>query len=169
MVTVARKVLAGLIALVMLVGLLVAYQFVLKPEGKAQAGAPVTKAPVRTPAPTPSPEEVFLVSLKNADVGACLKCHDKDQTTSFHVPEVIMKLEEGKGLRRRLCIDCHGPLGPPWSADEQLTDPAIITYDEDVGVNGVFTFPNKVPHSVHQGKIDAGAMKCDTCHVVGGE
>ncbi|MEE8168377.1 MAG: hypothetical protein V3T58_05850, partial [Candidatus Hydrothermarchaeales archaeon] len=42
-------------------------------------------------------------------------------------------------------------------------------YDEDVGVNGVFTFPNKVPHSVHQGKIDAGAMKCDTCHVVGGE
>ncbi|MFQ5887374.1 MAG: rhodanese-like domain-containing protein, partial [Candidatus Hydrothermarchaeales archaeon] len=91
------------------------------------------------------------------------------QTKAFHIPQTIMKIDAAKDKRRRVCVDCHGPLGPPWSADEQLTELTDISYDSSVGENGVFAFPNKVPHSIHKRKLDANIMKCETCHVVNGE
>ncbi len=99
----------------------------------------------------------------------CLLCHDLTKTKAFHVPQTIMKIDAAKDKRRRICIDCHGPLGPPWSADEQLTELDLISYDSSVGENGVFRFPNKVPHSIHKRKLDAGIMKCETCHVIDGQ
>ncbi|MFQ6136407.1 MAG: hypothetical protein ACE5PM_04415 [Candidatus Hydrothermarchaeales archaeon] len=100
----------------------------------------------------------------------CKLCHDMGQTKVFHVPQTIMEIDAAKDLRRRICIDCHGPLGPPWSADEQMTELKDITYYiAGEGLNGVFDFPDKVPHSIHKRKLDAGAMKCETCHLIEGQ
>lgn len=98
----------------------------------------------------------------------CLLCHDSAQTKSFHLPQKIMKIDQLKGIRRRICIDCHGPEGPP-NADEQMTKLSDITYDETVGTNGLFDFPNKVVHDIHKKKLDAGTLTCNFCHVKGDE
>lgn len=97
----------------------------------------------------------------------CVSCHELNSTKAFHVPQVIMKINAAEGKRRRICIDCHGPLGPPWSADKQMTPFEDITYDPTVGLNGVFRFPNKVPHSIHKKKLEAGVLNCEFCHVRG--
>jgi len=99
----------------------------------------------------------------------CLICHDLALTKAFHVPQTIMKIDEAKGKRRRICIDCHGAVGQPWSADKQMTDAGDITYDRSVGLNGLFSFPNKVPHGIHKKKLDMGIIKCETCHEQNGE
>jgi len=94
----------------------------------------------------------------------CLACHELGQTKSFHVPQTIMKIDARDGKRRRTCVDCHGPLGPPWSADKQMTPLSLLFYNESKGPNGVIEITSEVPHSIHKRKLDAGVMKCQTCH-----
>lgn len=114
-----------------------------------------------------APPGTTVVPPSNAtqDVN-CLLCHDLKLTKGFHVPQAIMRIDDKLGKRRRICIDCHGPLGPPWSADRQMTDLADITYSAN---ESVFRFPNKVPHSIHKRKLETGAVTCQFCHVVGEE
>jgi hypothetical protein len=102
----------------------------------------------------------------------CLLCHDLTQTKSFHFPQTIMKIEEAAGTRRRVCVDCHGPLAFDddgnflgWSADEQRTPLGSIEFDPTDGVNGKFILPNQVVHSIHKRTLDSGAIKCEFCHV----
>ncbi len=120
------------------------------------ASTPAPPGPTQTPAPVVS---------KELD---CPLCHDMAQHKEFHVPEIIMKIDEAHGLRRRTCIDCHGPNGPPWSSDEQMTDFADISFDPTAGVNGKFVLSNKVVHSIHKRKLDAGILSCEFCHVAPG-
>jgi hypothetical protein len=98
----------------------------------------------------------------------CLLCHDLEQHKEFHVPQTIMKIDEAHGKRRRVCVDCHGPNGPPWSADEQLTPLEMIDFDPTVGENGKFILSNQVVHSIHKRKLDAGILSCEFCHVPAG-
>jgi hypothetical protein len=98
----------------------------------------------------------------------CLLCHDLEQHKEFHVPETIMKLDEAHGLRRRVCIDCHGPNGPPWSSDVQMTDLELINFDSRAGRNGKFILSNQVVHAIHKRKLDAGILSCEFCHVPAG-
>ncbi len=95
----------------------------------------------------------------------CLLCHDLEQHKEFHVPQEIMKIDEAHNKRRRVCIDCHGPMGPPWSSDKQLTDPADIKFDRMIGTNGAFVLSNKIVHTIHQKKLDSGILSCEFCHV----
>jgi hypothetical protein len=117
---------------------------------------------LETPPPTPRPltegDSAFEEELE------CSICHEPAQTKGFHVPQTIMKIDEESGKRRRVCIDCHGPLGPPWSADEQLTAVSDIKFNASTGLNGVFMIPNKVSHIIHKQKLDSGAIRCQTCH-----
>jgi nitrate/TMAO reductase-like tetraheme cytochrome c subunit len=94
----------------------------------------------------------------------CLSCHDIVQTKSFHVPQTILKLEEEAGKRRRTCVDCHGTLGPPWSADKQMTPLSEILYNSSAGLNGVLEMESRVPHHIHKQKLDQGVVECQTCH-----
>jgi len=95
----------------------------------------------------------------------CLGCHDYVQHKRFHIAEEIMKIDELRGKRRRICIDCHGPLGPPWDADKQLTEDSDLEYDPGTGPNGVFIMPNKVPHNIHLERINDGSLLCQYCHL----
>jgi nitrate/TMAO reductase-like tetraheme cytochrome c subunit len=107
----------------------------------------------------------------------CLLCHELAQTKSFHLPQTIMKIDEKKGKRRRVCIDCHGPnaygeennfLG--WSADGQMTPLSMISFNKDVGVNGVFEFSATIPHTIHKRVMyDLKVVTCDDCHLEGEE
>jgi hypothetical protein len=99
----------------------------------------------------------------------CLLCHELDPTKSFHVPQIIMQINMRDGARRRICVDCHGPLGPPWSAEEQLTPISQINYNPLVGENGLFEIPNAVTHSIHKMKLESRAIRCQTCHGTGTE
>ncbi len=89
----------------------------------------------------------------------CFGCHDPDQTKSFHTPKKIVEIAESKGLRRRICVDCHGPDGN--SAAEQMSSISMIKLQED----GTFRLGNIIPHSIHTEKMDLGAMACETCHL----
>ncbi len=125
-----------------------------------------------TPTPrkeTPPPMQVTTVGAQELD---CLQCHELQQHKAFHVPERIMKVDAAHGKRRRVCIDCHGPNGYDekgqflgWNADKQMTDLKDIQYDPTVGENGVFILPNKVVHTIHKRKLDAGVVTCQFCHV----
>ncbi|MEE9594406.1 MAG: cytochrome c [Candidatus Hydrothermarchaeales archaeon] len=95
----------------------------------------------------------------------CLGCHDYVQHKRFHTAAEIMKIDELRGKRRRICIDCHGPLGPPWDADKQLTEESDLEYDPEPGLNGVFKMPNKVPHNIHLEMINDGSLQCQYCHL----
>ncbi len=129
---------------------------------------------LKNPPPTPAPEIEFIAEggltriFENEEVN-CILCHDFEATKSFHLPQLILKIDEQSGRRRRICIDCHGPLGPPWSSDEQLTPAGDISFNSRIGLNGVFTFPNSVPHSIHENKMKEGAVRCQTCHGEGDE
>jgi nitrate reductase cytochrome c-type subunit len=94
----------------------------------------------------------------------CLLCHELGQTKSFHVPQTIMQINERDGKRRRVCVDCHGELGPPWSADKQLTPLSEINFNSEVGRNGVFELKSKIAHAIHKTKLDSGAVTCQECH-----
>jgi hypothetical protein len=110
------------------------------------------------------PEKPGVVEAAMGEEVNCLACHELDQTKAFHVPQAIMKIDERAGKRRRTCVDCHGPLGPPWSADNQLTPISQIVFNSSVGVNGVLEIESTVPHSIHQEKLDSGVVRCQTCH-----
>jgi hypothetical protein len=116
-----------------------------------------------TPPPTPKPTPV-VGPISGGEIN-CFLCHGLEQTKSFHLPQTLMRIAESDGKRRRVCIDCHGPNGPPWSPDEQMTDFELIDFDSSVGVNGMFILSNKVVHSIHKRKLDAGVLKCEFCHV----
>ncbi len=117
---------------------------------------------VSTPVPqvTPTPTKPIVVE-QELD---CLQCHEIEQHKEFHVPQTIMEIDDSHGIRRRVCIDCHGPNGPPWNADEQMTDFEDIGFDSTAGVNGAFVLPNKVVHSIHKRKLDSGVLSCEFCH-----
>lgn len=113
------------------------------------------------PPETPEPinvSKIFPELIKNPDL--CLSCHDREQTKSFHIPAKIMKIDERKNLRRRICVDCHGPRGN--SATEQMSDYNLIYPQED----GSFRLHNSIPHTIHKKKLETGAIKCETCHVI---
>ncbi len=122
-----------------------------------------------TPAPKATPPPTTTVATQELD---CLQCHELKQHKEFHVPQTIMKVDQAHGKRRRVCIDCHGPnaydangnfLG--WNADKQMTDLADIDFDPTAGVNGKFILPNKVVHTIHKRKLEAGVVTCQFCHV----
>ncbi len=79
----------------------------------------------------------------------CLMCHDLEQVRGFHYPERIMQIEEAKGQRRRICINCHGP--PEDSIS--IPDPSKPYPSDD-----------SHPHRVHQTKLDTNEITCETCH-----
>jgi|GEM_PF-3469500 len=112
------------------------------------------------PAPTSPPlniNKIFPELIKNPDL--CLSCHDKAQTKGFHVPAKIMKIDESKNLRRRICVDCHGPRGA--SATEQMSDLDKIKLQSD---NISYRLDNSIPHAIHKKKMEIEALKCETCH-----
>lgn len=85
----------------------------------------------------------------------CLMCHDLEQTRSFHFVERIMDIQDAKGLRRRICTNCHGPPEDPSTA---IPDPSKPYPSDD-----------SHPHRVHQAKLDANAITCGACHEYKGE
>jgi len=115
------------------------------------------------PDPTPPPlnvSQIFPELSRNPNF--CFQCHDAAQTKGFHYPKQIMRIDERKGLRRRICVDCHGPRGN--SAERQMSDYSLIKPQDD----GTFRLDNTIPHSIHANKLKMGAMKCETCHLIGG-
>ncbi len=133
---------------------------------KAEAAAARAREQQAQSAGTGSDTKNVAALLRGEEVN-CLLCHEIGQTKGFHVPQTIMKINERDGKRRRTCVDCHGELGPPWSADEQLTPLSDITFDESVGINGILNIDKRVPHAIHKQKLDSGAVKCSDCHGTG--
>ena len=112
----------------------------------------------------PAASEPTVSTAADALIGDevnCLACHDSTQTKAFHLPQTIMKIDERSGKRRRVCIDCHGPLGPPWSADEQLTPLSQITFNASTGT---LEMDSTVTHNIHKRRLDSGAIRCQSCH-----
>ena len=99
------------------------------------------------------------IKLKGVDI--CFECHDAEQTIGFHYPGTIMGIEEFKGIRRRICIDCHGPEGT--NPDKPMTDASKVRWVEE---EGHFRLSSDVPHGIHIKKLDSGAMACETCHLL---
>ncbi|RMF91055.1 MAG: hypothetical protein D6733_02245 [Methanobacteriota archaeon] len=118
---------------------------------------------LKSPA-TPPPKVSGAAEVVQGEDINCLICHDLDQTKSFHVPQRIMRIDERDGKRRRVCVDCHGPNGPPWSADEQQTPLSMAYYDNE---SGIIEITSEVPHGIHKRKIDSGVVQCQTCHGTG--
>lgn len=110
-----------------------------------------------TPRPTLISEE--KVELKGVDI--CFECHDEDQTVGFHYPEKIMKIEAKKGLRRRICMDCHGKDGA--NPDKKMTEERLISFDE--GKNQ-FRVKSEAVHGIHLDKLNKEIMVCETCHLI---
>ncbi len=112
------------------------------------------------PAPTSPPVDInaiFPELAKNPNL--CFNCHDKEQTKSFHYPRQIVKIDERKDIRRRICVDCHGPRGN--NAGSQMSDTSSIHLQDD----GTYRLDNIIPHSIHLKNINAGIMNCETCHL----
>jgi hypothetical protein len=94
----------------------------------------------------------------------CTICHDYAMTKNFHLPQMIMKIDEARGKRRRVCIDCHGPLYPGGNAEVQATPLEMINYNPSIGLNGIFEIKTRVPHDIHKKKIENRIISCTTCH-----
>ncbi|MFQ5800477.1 MAG: hypothetical protein ACE5HH_01995 [Candidatus Hydrothermarchaeales archaeon] len=116
---------------------------------------------------TPAPKPSGIVEAATGDEVNCLACHELAQTKAFHVPQTIMKIDERAGKRRRTCVDCHGPNGPPWSADEQQTPLSMIPFNESIGPNGLIEISSEVPHGIHKKKLDSEIVECQSCHGTG--
>jgi len=110
----------------------------------------------QTPAPVVTSSKIELVG-----VDICFECHDAEHTLSFHYPDTIMEIEEFKGIRRRICVDCHGPTGT--DPDSPMTPDSKITWVEE---EGHFRLSSDVPHGIHLNKVESGAMACETCHLI---
>ncbi len=170
----SKRILYGLVAVALaLLLLLVAYQIGLLELGRVSEPVrepgigevlPVeTRQGEITPMATFPPGANFVELLSSSEPSACFECHDRDDTKLFHVPERIMKIDDRKGIRRRVCVDCHGPLGV--DSTEQMTDLRDIRYDPAPGENGLFELSLDVPHLIHREKILADEMKCMDCHM----
>ncbi len=85
----------------------------------------------------------------------CFECHDESQTKGFHDVDRILKLQDNKDLRRRICTNCHGPPANPSESVPDRDEP----YPGD----------NSHPHRIHQWKLDMKVIYCDTCHVYQGD
>lgn len=94
-------------------------------------------------------------------VTICFQCHDAAQTIGFHYPDKIIKIEELKGLRRRICVDCHGASGT--DPDRQMTESSKITWVED---KNYFRIKEDVVHGIHLKKLESEVMVCETCHLI---
>jgi len=178
-----KKKIAGGAVVLILVAVVVAIQLDFIPLGSKETPTPkgrlpTTQAPVPTatsapqpaaatpevtPAYQPGDESTFLNLLSNVEPEACFFCHDKDQTKGFHVPERIMKIDEARDYRRRLCVDCHGPEGA--DPTKQMTNLRDIHYDPTPGVNGVIEVSLKVPHWIHKARLLKDEMECYDCHI----
>ncbi len=99
------------------------------------------------------------IELVGVDI--CFECHDPEQTLGFHYPDTIMGIEEFKGIRRRICVDCHGPQGT--DPDSPMTAESKIKWVEE---KGHFRLSSDVPHGIHANKLESGAMACETCHLI---
>ncbi|MEE9594637.1 MAG: hypothetical protein V3V92_04480 [Candidatus Hydrothermarchaeales archaeon] len=177
MVAAKTKKLVGGTAVFTLIAIVLAYQLGFIPLGPSKTLPPTTRAPILiteapkpivTPIETPpvyqpDDESTFLNMLSNVEPEACYFCHDEQQTTEFHVPEKIMKIDEARDYRRRICVDCHGPEGA--DPTEQMTDLKEIHYDPEPGVNGIFEVSVKVPHWIHKAKLLKRDMECMDCHI----
>ena len=113
---------------------------------------------------------VHVSTTETADVGVlpelkgvtvCLECHDPGQTIGFHYPDKVMGIEEKKGLRRRICVDCHGPLGT--DPDRQMTDSSAVIWQEK---ENYFRVKSEVVHAIHLKKLESEVMICETCHLI---
>jgi hypothetical protein len=114
-----------------------------------QTAAPVTSAAVSS----------SEIELKGVTI--CFECHDAEQTIGFHYPATIKGIEEKKGLRQRLCFDCHGRDGT--DPDKAMTDPSQIEWIEE---KGYFKVNDATVHSIHREKLDKEIMMCETCHLI---
>lgn len=94
----------------------------------------------------------------------CRACHDYALTKNFHLPQLIMKIDEARGKRRRVCVDCHGPLYPDGNAEIQATPLEMIVYNPAPGLNGVFEVDKNVVHDIHKRKLENKIVACTTCH-----
>jgi hypothetical protein len=101
------------------------------------------------------------VSLELNGVDICLECHDSEQTMGFHYPETIMKIEEKKGLRRRICMDCHGPEGA--DPDSQMTESRFIEWIEE---ESYYRVKSEAVHGIHERKLKGEVLMCETCHLI---
>ncbi len=104
--------------------------------------------------PVTIPPEKRTTPQTPAETVNCLLCHDLEQLKTFHFPERIMKIEAAKGMRQRICINCHGP-----TAEGTGTPDPEDPYPGD----------NSHPHRIHQSKLDSGEITCKTCHEYEGE
>jgi len=173
-----KRIIAVLILVGIIGGLGYAYFYILPPgEAPAETGAPeTTSAPAATtsapggvippvsatPATElPGEEDTFIKELMEEKTTACYICHDQQNTKNIHQVATIVEIDESKGLRRKTCVDCHGPRGPPWSATEQMTDPADIEVDN---VTGEYILSIEVPHVIHKTRLLNGRMECVDCH-----
>jgi nitrate/TMAO reductase-like tetraheme cytochrome c subunit len=105
--------------------------------------------------------QAALVVKEFKGVKICIECHDLTETTNFHYLDKIIAIEEKKGLRRRICVDCHGPAGN--DPDSQMTDPKSILWDED---GKYYKVKSYVVHAIHQEKLEREVMECETCHLI---
>jgi hypothetical protein len=108
-------------------------------------------------ATTTNPEQ--LIDFRGVKV--CYECHDPAQTIGFHYPDKIMEIEEEKGLRRRICVDCHGPDGA--DPDRQMTTSREVVFVEE---GNYFKVKSDVVHAIHLEKIETEVMVCETCHLI---
>ncbi len=79
----------------------------------------------------------------------------------FHYPDKIMGIEAKKGLRRRICVDCHGSGGA--DPDRQMTESRLIEWVPD---KNYFIVKSEAVHGIHLNKLNTEVMMCETCHLI---
>lgn len=167
-----KRILAVLLLFGIVGGVGYVYYFYIMPPGVTEGpsapttttAAPRETIPAVSATPTsapPSEEEQFLQDLVQEKSSACYICHDRQNTKDIHTVQTIVQIDDRKDVRRKTCVDCHGPRGPPWSATEQMTDPADITIDN---ATGEYLIDIDVPHMVHKERMLSGRMECWDCH-----
>ena len=170
-----KRIIAVLVLIGIVGGLGYVYYFYMPPleepaPGVTEAPVTTTAAPPKTTAPprtvpatsnTISEDEQFLRDLTQEKTSACYICHERENTKALHTLPNIVKIDERKELRRKTCVDCHGPRGPPWSATEQMVDPEDMVFDN---ASGEYKIAVEVPHVVHKERLLNGQMTCYDCH-----
>jgi hypothetical protein len=164
-----EKVYLAIVVLILIVGGGLYYQFdVTERETELtakQAETSIIKDSVEEPKAevTSNEPEVITTEVSDEEID-CLNCHDESKTKAFHVPQTIVRINERDGKRRKTCVDCHGTLGPPWSADKQMTPLDLLLFDESIGTNGLIQVDQSVLHYIHKAKLDSNIIKCQSCH-----
>lgn len=117
----------------------------------------LTSPPATTVAPTTAPPPTTLPPATKP----CLtsKCHDLDQTKSFHLMENIKMLEESRGENPRICTTCHGSLQHEVHQNK-LSNGEIVCDTCHVSAKGDYMVA-----IVPEGKL----LVCEACHAFSGK